>query len=98
MANGLSKQLQYPMNFKDLKAYQELCVKLEKVVLDEKKDGDVWKDRFFLLMLYQDDLCKGCKEDMRKSFYERDRNTVMNWRPAAEQICSGCKYHKAICY
>jgi hypothetical protein len=98
MADNLSKQLKYPSNFEDPKSYREPCEKIEKVVLEQKKDSDEWKDCFFFLMLYEPNLCDCCKEGMKKSFYEGDRNTAMNWLPAEEQCCGGRKYYKAVCY
>lgn len=54
---------------------------------------------FLLLMFEERNLCDGCKEDMRKCFYDCDNDTSMAWRPAGEECGGGgCRYYKVICY
>ena len=47
--------------------FQEVCDKLEELVLELDREVSDWKDRFFFdaLDAHENDLCYECKENMR---------------------------------
>lgn len=47
VANHLSQHLKSRVNFEDKSDYRDLCVKMEQLVVEQKNESDVWKDRFF---------------------------------------------------
>ena len=64
--------------------YREMCLKMEGLMSDVMHQRDTWKDRFFFKALEADrnDLCSYCKEDMRKTFYDKgDEEAALQWRP-----------------
>ena len=67
--------------------YKELCLKLEQVVTEVKKQRDEWKDRFFFSGMFTEEgihpwaLCDECKEAMRVAYYESSEQDALNWRP-----------------
>ena len=98
VSERLSKTLKRPVDFGTPLWFEDVCDKLEELVL--KLDGEVsdWKDRFFFdaLDAHEDDLCYECKENMRQSFYvSDDRSQALKWRPHGDW-CSqkNCKYFK----
>ena len=71
--------------------YRHMCLKLEELVSKTMHQCDMWKDRFFLKALEADrhDLCRDCKEDMRKTFYEKgNEEAALKWRPGNTE--AGC--------
>ena len=62
---------------------------------DVMHQRDMWKDRFFFKALEADnnDLCGYCKEDMRKTFYDKgDEEAALKWRPGDYEC--GCVHRK----
>lgn len=79
------------------KDYKELCLGMERLVLNVKHQRDLWKDRFFFNGIYLEEgippyaLCDFCKEDMRETFYDRSEVEALKWRPGKECCNSGCR-------
>ena len=70
--------------------YKYVCLKLEEVVSKVMHQRDMWKDRFFFKALEADlyELCSSCKEDMRKTFYDKgDEEAALKWRPGKAEEC-----------
>ena len=94
----LSKNLKRPVDLETPLWFQEVCDKLEGLVLELDREVSDWKDRFFFdaLDAHEDDLCYECKENMRVTFYVNDdRSQALKWRPHGDW-CSqkNCKYYK----
>ena len=71
--------------------YRDMCLKMEELMSDVMHQRDMWKDRFFFKAIEADrhDLCSGCKEDMRQTFYDKgDEEAVLKWRPG--NVEAGC--------
>ena len=98
VSERLSKHLKRPVDFETPVRFQEVCDKLEDLVLELDREVSDWKDRFFFdtLEVKEDDLCYECKEKMRVAFYvSDDRSQALKWRPHGDW-CSqkNCKYFK----
>ena len=71
--------------------YRYMCLKLKELVSKTMHQRDMWKDRFFYKALEADshDLSSYCKEDMRKTFYDKENEkAALKWRPG-DYAC-GC--------
>ena len=98
VSERLSKNLKRPVDLETPLWFQEVCDKLEELVLELDREVSDWKDRFFFDVLdaKEDDLCYECKENMRVTFYiNNDRSQALKWRPHGDW-CSqkNCKYYK----
>ena len=95
----LSKILKRPVDFETPLWFQDVCNKLEELVLELDREVSDWKDRFFFdaLDAHEDDLCQECKENMRQSYYvSDDRSQALKWRPHGDWCSHGnCKYFKS---
>ena len=94
----LSKNLKRPVDLDTPSWFQEVCDKLEELVLELDREVLDWKDQFFFdaLDAHEDDLCCECKENMRVAFYaSKDHSQALKWRPHGDW-CSqkNCKYYK----
>ena len=99
VSERLSKNLKRPVDLETPLWFQEVCDKLEELVLELDREVSDWKDRFFFDVLdaKEDDLCYECKENMRVTFYvDNDRSHALKWRPQGDW-CSqkNCKYFKS---
>ena len=78
--------------------FREVCEKLEDLMMELDRKVSDWKDRFFFDALEADehDLCDGCKENMRVTFYVTDdRSQALKWKPHGDWCCQReCKYYK----
>ena len=72
--------------------YRYMCLKLEELVSKTMHQRDMWKDRFFFKVLEADrnDLCNGCKEDMRKTFYDNKGNEEAALKCRPGNVEAGC--------
>ena len=67
--------------------HDDICLELEQLVLELKKQRDEWKDRFFFNGMFTEEctnpyaLCNNCKEAMRIAYYESTEKDALNWRP-----------------
>ena len=76
--------------------YREICLKMEQLMIDVMSQRELWKDRFFYYALSVDenDLCSGCKEEMRKAFYvNENEEQALEWRPGkGDCLNRNCKH------
>ena len=76
--------------------YREICLKMEQLMNDVMHQRELRKDRFFYYALSVDDndLCSGCKEEMRKAFYvNENEEKALEWRPGkGDCLNRNCKH------
>ena len=94
----LSAKLKCPVNLGTPTFFQDVCERMDDLVLELDLEVSDWKDHFFFdaLEAHENDLCHECKESMRVTFYViNDRSQALKWKPHRD-CCyhRRCKYYK----
>jgi len=76
----LSDQLKRDVDLGRPSDLQEVCDRMEELVLSLNEEVEKWKDRFFYDAMEANEdelLCEECKEEMRVAFYESSREKAL---------------------